>query len=142
MESNKVSICDSHLPELYEALNKSDLNSVKRIEHKLTKAEECVACAYLFKTKGSVRDALESYLQGEGFDVEANSESRLTIKSFVLRFSIFLLSLAFVLSIESLIKTIFLKTTFLELKINVLELTLIITVSIAIFVVIDDFLFD
>lgn len=42
---------------------------MQREEHELTQEEKCVACAYVFKTRGTVREALEEFLESEGLSV-------------------------------------------------------------------------
>lgn len=62
----KVKVCDGHLPQFYEALKSGDLMAVKKIEHELSPYEECVACAYLLKSKGEAREEAEEFLAKEG----------------------------------------------------------------------------
>lgn len=66
----KVRICNNHLAHLFEAIQHSDLTTVRKIEHELTKEEECVACAYAAKAVGTTREELIKFLQKEGFALE------------------------------------------------------------------------
>lgn len=63
-------LCNEHLQSLYRAIERDDIVSVYQIEHELTEVEECVACAYALKAKGTVREVLDSFLQKEGFQVD------------------------------------------------------------------------
>ena len=62
--------CESHLAELYEAIKEGRIGDIERIEHELSKSEECVACAYALKAEGEAKTALLTYLKSEGFRVE------------------------------------------------------------------------
>ncbi len=66
----KALICKNHLSDFYEAVKAGNLVVMDKIEHELTESEKCVACAYVFKTKGTVRESLEDFLSGEGMDVD------------------------------------------------------------------------
>lgn len=67
--------CRNHLTELYEALRVGDIVEIEKIEHQLSPAEECVACAYAFRAKGTAREVLLAYLQSEGFAVSGKEKS-------------------------------------------------------------------
>src|SRR3989344_8238077 len=66
--------CENHLTALYDAIKINDVQGIEKIEHKLTVEEECVACAYTFKSKGEAKFELMSYLQSQGFYVEPRTE--------------------------------------------------------------------
>lgn len=65
-----VPICQNHLTALYEALKRDDTKAVGEIEHHLTQAEQCVACAYVLKFNDGAEEALSRYLNEQGFAVE------------------------------------------------------------------------
>ncbi len=66
--------CENHLTALYDAIKINDIAGIEKIEHELTVEEECVACAYTFKSKGEAKYELLSYLKGQGFEVEPRHE--------------------------------------------------------------------
>lgn len=66
--------CENHLTALYNAIKINDVKGIEKIEHQLTVQEECVACAYTFKSKGEVKYELLSYLKSQGFEVEPRKE--------------------------------------------------------------------
>jgi hypothetical protein len=68
--------CEDHLTELYEAIKAGKIAETKKIEHELSKSEECVACAYALKAKGEVKTVLLEYLKNEGFTVETPGKVR------------------------------------------------------------------
>lgn len=57
-DKHQVPLCQNHLGLLFEALKTNKVKDVERLEHKLTKIEECVACTYVLKEKGSAAEAL------------------------------------------------------------------------------------
>lgn len=85
-EIKKARLCQNHLAQFYEAVKRGDLKVVERIEHELTPAEECVACAYLFKAKGATKKELERFLIKEGFC------QQFPRRSFKLQNTVFLIS--------------------------------------------------
>lgn len=62
--------CENHLSQLYEAIKAGDILNIEKIEHELSPIEECVACAYALKAKGTARQILLEYLESQGFKVE------------------------------------------------------------------------
>ncbi|KKR25782.1 MAG: hypothetical protein UT57_C0055G0007 [Microgenomates group bacterium GW2011_GWC1_39_7] len=143
MATNKrIRICQNHLVDLYEALKRGDVGKVEKVEHLLTPAEECVACAYLFKNSGTVRDALESYLQKEGFDVEAEKKNYFNLKFLISRAVAFIAIFVIVFFLETIFVRIVFGREILLFQLNIIELTFISVVSISLFVIVDDFLFE
>ena len=69
--------CENHLADLYEAIKNEDLAETEKVEHQLTIEEECVACAYSFKAKGSVKGELLSYLKSQGFELDVRRKESL-----------------------------------------------------------------
>ncbi len=61
-----IPVCSDHLPKLWEALKENNIQDLKKIEHELTPSEKCVACAYLLKTDGPVKNAFYDYLHKSG----------------------------------------------------------------------------
>ena len=62
--------CENHLSQLYEAIKAGDIADIEKIEHELSPIEECVACAYALKARGTAREILMDYLKTEGFAVD------------------------------------------------------------------------
>lgn len=62
--------CDNHLADLYDAIKSDNIPELEKVEHELTSQEECVACTYAFKAKGSTKEVLLSYLKSEGLGVD------------------------------------------------------------------------
>lgn len=62
--------CENHLTALYEAIKEGSIADIERLEHELTRSEECVACAYALKAEGEAKKVLLDYLRGQGFKVE------------------------------------------------------------------------
>lgn len=70
MKNNKkvsLELCNQHLQSLFRAIEKGDLKSVYKLEHTLTRDEECVACSYALRAHGAVKEVLDTFLQEEGF---------------------------------------------------------------------------
>lgn len=59
--------CQNHLSALYEAIKEGSVSDIEKIEHELTRSEECVACAYALKAQGEAKEELLKYLASEGF---------------------------------------------------------------------------
>ncbi len=74
-DKKQISLCSDHLARLYEDIKNGNLEDLKKIEHKLTPTEECVACTYLLKANGTVKEAFENYLAKEGIRVKEDKES-------------------------------------------------------------------
>lgn len=72
-EGGRFSVCSNHLQSLYEALARDDIKQVVKIEHELTKPEECVACAYVFKSSGEAKNVLARFLIERGFAVSVEN---------------------------------------------------------------------
>lgn len=145
MNKEKVRVCENHLTAFYEAIQAGDIALMDRLEHELTPAEECVACAYLLKTQGSVHDALASYLSVQGFAVgEGNrSSTASTLGFWLLRgcmlFGIFTVVLFLVGLVERFVFRIHLVWF---VPFDLLALMVSGFVSLGIFLFIDDLLFD
>jgi hypothetical protein len=145
MGKSKVPVCESHLSELYDALKKGDMQLVDTIEHELTEAEQCVACAYIFKTHGTVRAAFESYLNHKGFAVgTAEKESKhKKLKFWGLRIGCLFVIFILELSILGFLKyVVFQRIPFTLAGFNFFELTLISLTSVGVFLYIDDKVFE
>lgn len=63
-------LCKTHLQQLFDAVNRGDMQNLRKVEHTLTRTEECVACTYAFKAKGEVRTELDQFLKHEGFQID------------------------------------------------------------------------
>lgn len=60
-------ICSSHLELLYQYLKVNNVTGVEEVEHELSGTEECVACTYLLKAKGTSKEVLGAFLSEQGF---------------------------------------------------------------------------
>jgi hypothetical protein len=146
MQKKQVSVCENHLTAFYEAIQTGDLALMGSLEHQLTESEKCVACAYLFKTKGTVREALEAYLSGEGFSINVEEKKegenaywrfwgkRLLIFSFILLTDWLLAGVIrfFILGGKE----------FSLFSFGIIELSLVGLISLVVFLFLDDLLFD
>ena len=74
-QSNKVPVCSQHLSEFYDALKAGNISLLAELEQELTPEEKCVACAYILKTQGTVREALEMFLNEQGLSVAHSEKS-------------------------------------------------------------------
>lgn len=137
----RIQICQNHLADLYEALKRGNVREVQKVEHLLTPAEECVACAYIFKTSGTVREALEDFLEKEGFEVESK-KNKTGARYWILRIMIFLATFIIFYAVGVLLKKLFFGTAIALAKINIIEFVFVFMLSIAAFLIVDDFLFD
>lgn len=102
-----LKLCNSHLMQLYDAIVKGDVKKTYSVEHELTHEEECVACAYALKAHGTVREVLDSFLQKEGFQVEAPDSSNVLgeIRYWFVRIAILVGLLFFFINIGVTLKT-------------------------------------
>jgi len=144
MEKKKVKICRDHLPEFFEAIKKGNLNLVKKLEHELAPKEECVACSYVFKARGSVREALADYLQKDGFEVETGGKETVIKQAFFWIFRLFIFALVFAALVlfEMSLRNFLLGLSFNFLKLNLFEYLVIGLASVIIFLLIDDNLLE
>lgn len=138
----KVRICRNHLSDFYEAIKKGDLALMDKIEHELSEGEKCVACAYVFKTKGTVREALEAFLNGEGLNVAVerqNTRAESELFYWGLRILVFL-----VLSSSIIFATFIIKRFIFQLpfSFNYIEFTVIGLVALMVFLFADDWFLD
>lgn len=134
----RIQICQNHLADLYEALKRGDVREVQKVEHLLTPAEECVACAYIFKTSGTVREALEDFLEKEGFEVDSQknkTELRYWILKIVVFFGIFFILFV----ILGVVKKIVFSLQGNLLTLNIMELSILFIATTLVFVVIGEF---
>lgn len=67
-----VPICENHLSQFYEAIKEGDLPLMEKLEHELTDDEKCVACSYILKTNGNIKEALKAYLETDSVSVETS----------------------------------------------------------------------
>lgn len=145
MGKHNVSVCENHLTALYDALKKGDLQLVDKIEHQLTREEQCVACAYIFKTRGTVREAFETYLNHKGFAVGRTEEKteHERLKFWGLRIGCLFVIFILELCILGLFKyVLFQRIPFTLAGFNFFELTLVSLTSVALFLYIDDKVFE
>ncbi len=70
-EKDRLQLCNQHLTELFAAIQRGDVAGIYKLEHTLTKEEECVACAYALRAKGVARQALDTFLEQEGYLVSS-----------------------------------------------------------------------
>jgi hypothetical protein len=91
--------CENHLTELYEAIKAGKIAETKKIEHELSKSEECVACAYALKARGEVKTVLLEYLKNEGLSVETPGKVRSLSNFWLLGFRIIVPLAIFFLSL-------------------------------------------
>lgn len=136
----KINICSNHLPDFFKALQIGDLKQINKIEHNLTKEEECVACAYIFKTKGSVRDALGTFLNEEGFEVDLSSEkTKNKILSFwIFRIAVLLIIISLLFILFTVVKYFIIGLQVSFFNLNIIEYIAILTLAIFIFLIVDD----
>ena len=81
---------------------------MEKEERELTSEEKCVACAYVFKTRGTVREALEEYLKGQGLGEGIENPDNSVKGEFFywgIRLFILLLSFSFVFLSVTFIKS-------------------------------------
>lgn len=139
-DRKKIKACKNHLTELYDALKARNLRLVEEIEHKLTPSEECVACAYVFKTKGAIRDSLEDFLNSHGFEVSSRRKNNYfefwAFRIFIW-FTIFITVFLIKRAIWSLFFT---KSFFIAGSIDIFEFILVFAVSIVIFLFVEPIL--
>lgn len=140
MDKKKVNICENHLPEFFDAIKEGNLNLIKQLEHELTPSEECVACAYVFKTNGTVREALVDYLSKDGFEVESRvSNSKVKdLTYWGIKMAVFLVVFLGIYLIENAIRKFILGGNFFVLNLNIAEYLLIMILSVVVFLLIDD----
>lgn len=142
-KNEQMHICANHLPELFDALKRDDIYLVKKIEHKLTREELCVACTYPLAIKGAGSAILEEYLMQEGYISQSDSTSAQSVNEFywVMRLLFFAMISASVFFSIAWLKTILFKSASL-FSFTVLDFIIIGTIAIFLFAVLDDKLFD
>lgn len=141
----KINICKNHLPVFFEALKNEDLARIRKIEHVLTSEEECVACSYLFKTKGETRQVLEDFLNKEGFEVSKAlpQTGRSVLNFWVTRIFILIVILAIVYFLEYFFKKLLIGNASLSIfSLNLIEYIIISLIAIGVFLYIDDIFLD
>ncbi len=147
MPTKKITICENHLPELFEALKRGDLQEIKEIEHELSPQELCVACTYTYRVKGTTKEFFEQLLQEKsslaGSEMVIHKLHTDGIAFWILRISILLTIVAGIFFVVSLIKQFF-NINFYQngFSFSILEITLIYIISLIIFLWIDDTFFD
>jgi hypothetical protein len=141
----RVQVCNNHLSEFYHAVQEGNIPLIGELEHELSEEEKCVACTYVFKTQGTVKEALEAYLAADGAKITVSPKTTTTgeFMYWLLRIGVF--STIF-------IGTLFLAATFKQqlfgvktvtvFSFNILEYTFVLLVSLLVFVFIDDTFFD
>lgn len=143
-----IKLCESHLASLFEAIKRNEIENVERIEHVLTRQEECVACTYLLKADEPVATVLSRFLQQEGLLAVSPLKQTLIshILFWLLRISLFASSILIALGIESIVRQIVLGEYAFGLpslnSFGVIELIAIGVLSLLIFLTIDDRLID
>jgi hypothetical protein len=140
--TSKIQICQNHLSEFYEAIKTGNLPLMDKIEHELTNEEKCVACAYVFKTQGTVREALEVFLNSEGFNVAVENPNQAVESEFlywVIRLFIFSIVFFIVLFVAFVVKHFVFHNYF---SFNIIEFVAIVLVTLLIFLLADDKFLD
>lgn len=142
MSQLKVQICNNHLADFYDAIKSGDLKRIDILEHELTNSEKCVACAYVFKTRGTVREALETFLNGEGLEVaiEQSENSSISEVKYWGRMAFIFSAVLFGVyySVMFIKKNVF----HILISFGIIEYTIIGILTIIIFVYIDDRFFN
>lgn len=101
-----LELCNKHLQGLFRAIEKGDLKTVYQIEHRLTRDEECVACAYAFRAHGAVKEVLDTFLEQEGFVASTDKKTlRAEITHAIARLGILVAMFLFFLHTGSYFKT-------------------------------------
>ena len=105
----RLELCNRHLQELFRAIVSGNAGEIYQIEHKLTPEEECVACAYALRARGTVREVLDTFLKQEGFMVETPTPHTpfAEIKYWVVRLLIFTGLMVFISRSGLFLKTFF-----------------------------------
>jgi hypothetical protein len=141
----QVPVCANHLGLLYAAIRDGNLPLISKVEHELTIEEKCVACSYVFKTHGTVKQALVSYLNDSGFEVaSAGARSLLGESMFwLLRGGILFVTVISTGFLLWLVKYYVLGMRSIGIfSFSLLELTVVILSSLVIFLVMDDLFLD
>lgn len=141
----KFTACRSHLGMLFDALEKGDMKAVENLEHLLTPIEECVACSYGFRIKGTVVNEFEDFLRKQGFTVDASIPASLVdqVWYWAIRLGILVLIFALFLAIErSIMGMIFKNFSYNPLSLNVVEFLSVTLGTLLIFIFIDDTMLD
>lgn len=144
-EKARIPVCHNHLSELFEAIQRGDIVTIEKLEHELTYEEECVACGYLLRARGSVRDALIHFLKEEGFLVEVvASESPFDHALFwgirsLMFFSLFVVFF----TAEKFAQQAFINArNFNFFSLSIIELIFVTFAALLVFIIIDDAFFD
>ena len=139
-QKKKVNICQNHLGEFFEAIKEGNLSLVEKLEHNLTPSEECVACAYVFKTNGTVREALANYLNKDGFEIETQFETSKArdLVFWGVKIAVFCAVFAGVYLTENAVRKLIIGGNFVALNLSIAEYLLIMVVSVVLFLVLDD----
>ncbi|MBI2034176.1 MAG: hypothetical protein HYT11_00390 [Candidatus Levybacteria bacterium] len=136
------------MASLFEAIESNDIENIKKIEHVLTRQEECVACTYLLKAGEPAATVLSRYLAQEGILVVSHAKETPmdNIVFWLLRSSLFASSILIAFGIESIVRQIALSDyTFgfpsLD-SLGMIEFIAIGVISFLIFLIIDDRFID
>lgn len=136
-------ICNTHLPEFYEAIKANDLTLMEKIEHELTSEEKCVACTYVLKSRGTAREALKAFLSGEPMDIgKVEAKSNKVLDEFLYwgaRLMTLSIILMLVFSMAIFISRYIFSYSF---SFGVFQITSVVVVSLALFLYIDDRFLD
>lgn len=136
-----VPICENHLSEFYEAVKEGNMPLIEKLEHELTEEEKCVACAYVFKTNGTVKEALEDFFRTDGLSADAGPRYSSGGEAFIwgLRFFVFSGIFGIVYYLSAVLKQLLMGAKALSLfSFNFTEYILIVMVSVFVFVVINE----
>jgi hypothetical protein len=138
----QLKLCNEHLTHLYDAIIRGDIKSVYRLEHELTTEEECVACAYALKADGHVREILDTFLQHEGFAVEAPTATSFIeeLKYWGVRIGILIAGLLFYFNASLVFKAYILNSRYVNL--NSFELAGVFMMTLATLIVLEHWLFE
>ncbi|MBI3486046.1 hypothetical protein HY025_03840 [Candidatus Daviesbacteria bacterium] len=152
--TKKISVCQNHLPALYEALKNGNLLEAEKIEHELTPSERCVACAYIFKTNISIKAAFEDFLNKNHLSkINSSKQTGFFQLTFWLeRMTILVCTIMAAIFLEQLTKKLILsfnaknippfssQTNFFSL--NIMEWVVVFLLSISLFLLIDNLFVD
>ena len=138
-----VPICENHLSELYQAVKAGDISLMDKIEHELTEEEKCVACTYVFKTHGTVKEALEHFLNdGSAVGVIEEETSKSLLAFWGLRLSILFVILGIDFFLAAALRVLFFRQAFALFSLSILGYTTVGLTSLVAFLFVDDVFFD
>ncbi len=137
-----MSLCGNHLSELYAAVKAGDIDLMDKVEHELTEEEKCVACTYVLKTHGTVREALERFFNDSTGEIVEKETFRSILAFWGLRLGMFFVILGIVVFGAAIFRVALFREAFSVVSFNVLEYTVIAMTSLVIFLFIDDLFFD